>query len=143
VSRLEAKEDGKRKKVVQKTTDKVVLLHSKLKPEERAEIVRRWQEEKKFKDGKLNPERIDVLITTGKVGGVGLTFTESCFRMVFMESWASHSAFWQAVGRLARIGQKNPIIEAYVWMNLAFDVDRRSREICLMRMKMAIAAMGG
>jgi len=85
----------------------------------RADIIRRFNLPMDDEDS------IDVLITSMKIGGVSWNLQAQCHTMIILEIPENLQSFYQAIGRVYRVGQPEEVSVYLIWMDRSFD------QICL------------
>jgi len=90
----------------------------------RGEYVDRFNTDHYTKAGELVAKGLDILIFTANVGSYGFNLAARCFRSVQFEPWMSASKEAQALARVFRGGQMNPLSEHLMLKDKRFKVEQ-------------------
>jgi len=89
----------------------------------RGEYVDRFNTGRCTRKGDVIEEGLDILVMTAEVGSYGFNLAQRCFRSVQFKPWISASREDQALARVWRGGQCNPLYEHYVITDKRFPVE--------------------
>ena len=102
---------------------KIEMISGKTDVSDRGEYVERFNTDQFVKGNTVSERGVDILIFTSDVGAHGFNLAARCFRSVQFEPWTSASKEAQALARVWRGGQRNPLCEHRVFTDKRFPVE--------------------